>query len=208
MVRTALLASPLEPAEIVTAVFVATDAVLTVNVPEVFPAEIVSVVGIVADAEELVREITSPPDGAGEVMETVAVLDFPPFTDVGLKVNDFTAGGETVNDALTFVFPNETLIVATVDTDTATVGIVNVAAVLPAATVTEVGGIAAPALLVRRTFNPLAGAAPVKLMVPEEFNPPTTVVGSSLRAETDGGVIVSDAVSVNPAKLAVRVAVC
>jgi hypothetical protein len=43
--------------------------------------------------------IFKPPEGATDPMVTVAVLDFPPFTDVGLSVIDDRAGGLMVSVA-------------------------------------------------------------------------------------------------------------
>jgi hypothetical protein len=70
--------------------------------------------------------------------------------------------------------------VADVEVDTAVVEIVNVAAVLPAAIVTDAGRLAAALLLVSDTVAPPLGAALPSVTVPWELLPPVTVVGLKL----------------------------
>ena len=66
---------------------------------------------------------------------------------------------------------------ALVTVATATVDIVNVAELCPAAMRTVVGGIAAPALLLKVTVVPPAPAALDSVTVPVELLPPVTAVG-------------------------------
>ena len=79
---------------------------------------------------------------------------------------------------------------------------VKVAVVLPAATVTEAGTVAAALLLESETDTPPVGAAPLNVTVPVDEVPPVTLVGLS---ETDdratlvvAGVTVSAAVLLTP----------
>ena len=68
--------------------------------------------------------------------------------------------------------------------------IVNEALVLPAATVTLPGTVAAVLLSVNVTTAPPEGAGPVKVTVPVELLPPVTLVGLTLRELTPGGFTV------------------
>ncbi len=83
---------------------------------------------------------------------------------------------------------------------TATVETVNVALVLPAATVTEAGTVSAALLSVRPTTTPPAGAAVLSVTVPVEGEPPATLVGLTLTPVSvgGGGVTVSVAVWLAP----------
>ena len=49
--------------------------------------------GTGARLEVLVMAIERPVEGAGNVRVRVAVTDFPPITEAGLKIRAFTAGG-------------------------------------------------------------------------------------------------------------------
>lgn len=81
--------------------------------------------------------------------------------------------------------------------DTTLVVTVNVAEVLPAATVTLVGTVATDVLLLARvTTAPPVGAAPVRVTVPVDGLPPVTLVGFS---DTDEAEIVTGAVTVRVA---------
>jgi hypothetical protein len=90
------------------------------------------------------------------------------------------------------------VIVAVVEVDTADVVTVKVAVVLPAATVTDVGGTAAEELLLNDTDAPPVGAGPVSVTVPLELDPPVTVFGERLRELRAGGATVRLAVFVAP----------
>lgn len=67
--------------------------------------------------------------------------------------------------------------VTDLDLDTVVVVIVNVALVLPAATVTLPGSLAYDELSFKDTTAPPLGAGPLNVTVPWEVAPPVTVVG-------------------------------
>ncbi len=86
-----------------------------------------------------------------------------------------------------------------VEVPTALVVTVNVALVLPPATVTLAGTVAAEVLLLDSdTTTPPAGAALPSVTVPWDGLPPTTLVGLSVTVLNAGGVTVSDALWVTP----------
>jgi hypothetical protein len=78
----------------------------------------------------------------------------------------------------------------------------NVALVVPAATVTLAGTVAAAvSLLERGTAAPPLGAGPLNVTVPVEVDPPVTLIGLSAieeRVAEPCGVTVSEAVLVPP----------
>lgn len=120
-----------------------TTLVVTANVAEVFPAAIVTVPGTVAELLPLAKLIIIPPEGAAAPIVTVPVDDFPPTTDAGLSVSPVIAGGLIVSVA-DFETPFKLApIIAAVGLDTAEVFTVNVAELLPAATFTVLGTLAA-----------------------------------------------------------------
>ncbi len=82
------------------------------------------------------------------------------------------------------------VIVAEVWLDTLLVFTVNVAEVLPPATVTVAGTFAEPALLASWIEIPPVGAAEPSVTVPVEFLPPTTEVGLKVSDFSTGGRIV------------------
>ena len=90
------------------------------------------------------------------------------------------------------------MIVAVVDEVTAVVVTLNVAVVLPAATVTLAGTVADELLLDSATEIPPVGAAALTVTVPVEELPPVTDVGLSDTEDSAAapGVIVSVAVLV------------
>jgi hypothetical protein len=90
--------------------------------------------------------------------------------------------------------------VSEVEELTALVLTANVALVLPVATVTFAGAVAAVVLLlVRLTTAPPAGAAPLRVTVPVELLPPVTLVGFSVSEETVSATLtVREAVFVLP----------
>jgi len=96
MVRTDDREAPAKVEVIVAVVLDLTDLVLTVKVAEVLPAGMVTVFGAVAELMLLAREITSPPDGAGDPTVTFPMLDLPPLTDAGVKLIEVRTGGVTV----------------------------------------------------------------------------------------------------------------
>ena len=79
----------------------ATGVVVTVNVAVVAFAATVTLAGTAAAAVLLLdRVTTAPPEGAARLSVTVAVDEFPPSTEVGLRVTDFTTAAWTVRVAL------------------------------------------------------------------------------------------------------------
>ncbi len=77
---------------------------------------------------------------------------------------------------------------------------VNVAELLPGATVTLAGTLATEGLLLdSATTVPPAGAAPLRVTVPVEELPALTVVGESVNDDSKGGLMVRAVVLVMPA---------
>ena len=205
----AVLIVPPRLAVIVTEVVDETEVVATVKVVLVAPAGTVAFKGTVATALFLDRDTTKPPDGAAPVKLTVPCEEFPPTSVVGFKITEDRstgagggrAGAVTVNVALLVVVPLRPAMVTKLVDETVLVATVNVARVVPGATVTLEGTVATAVLLESVTASPLAGAAPVMLIVPCVALPPTTLVGFSVRdsksgAGGGGGVTVSVAVLV------------
>ena len=104
--------------------------------------------------------------------------------------------------AVLVVLLYEAEIVELVEIRTIDVCTVNVALVLPAATVTLAGTLAAPLLLDSVTCAPPAGAGPLSVTVPvEDCAPPVTLVGFKVSEETvgrGGGITVSEADRLTP----------
>jgi hypothetical protein len=172
IVRTALrVVSPNAPL-MVAVVEVVTDPVVMVKVALVAPDATVTVAGTVAAALLLPSETTAPPAGAAPVNVTVPSEAVAPATLAGLTASDDNAaavvgGAVTVSTALRVVPPNAPLMVAVVEAVTDPVVMVKVALVVPAATVTLPGTVAADGLLLLRvTTAPPAGAALVSATVP------------------------------------------
>src|ERR1700748_21982 len=75
-------------------VLLATANVVTVRLPEVCPAETLTIPGTLATEKLLVASVTEiPPAGAGALKNTVPVALVPPRTLVGLIVIDCSSGG-------------------------------------------------------------------------------------------------------------------
>ena len=85
-----------------------------------------------------------------------------------------------------------------VEAATTTVVTVNVALVVPAATVTFAGVVEDALLLDRVTTAPPAGAGLFNVTVPVEEVPPNTVAGFMASVDIVRGLIVSPAVAVEP----------
>jgi hypothetical protein len=97
--------------------------------------------------------------------------------------------------------------VAVVEVETEAVVTVNVAEVLPAATVTVAGTVALVELEARDTAAPPVAAGPLRVTVPVEDVPPVTLLGLTATLESVGVLIVSVAVLLTPATVPVIVAV-
>jgi hypothetical protein len=86
-------------------VFEATFVVLTENVPELFPARIVTELGTGAEVELLDKLIERPLAGATPLILTVAVDAAPPLTEVGLRVIDTMTGAVMLSVPETLFVP-------------------------------------------------------------------------------------------------------
>src|SRR5467141_2360713 len=92
-VSEAVLVTPAYDAEMVTGVDAVTALVLTVNVPLLAPAAIVTLAGTVAvDVLLLERETVAPPAGAGPLSVTVPVEGDPPVTLIGFSAVEESVG--------------------------------------------------------------------------------------------------------------------
>jgi len=115
------------------------------------------------------------------------VAPFAGLTSDGAAGEDGDAG-VTVSVAVR-VAPAVPVIVTGVDDETADVVTVNVRPVLPAATATLAGTVAAAVLLLDSdTTVPPDGAALVSVTVPCELPPPATLAGLNERAESVGAL--------------------
>lgn len=194
-VSVAVLVTPPALAVMVTGVDAATVAVVIVNVALLAPCATVALPGTVAAAVLLLASATAkPPVGAAAVSATVPCDAFPPVTLVGLTDRDDrdaagggAVGGVSVSDAVRVAPPYDPVIVTPLDAATDSVVIVNVALVLPAASVTLAGTVATPVLLLESvTTAPPDGAAALSVAVPCDEVPPTTFVGLTDSAERAG----------------------
>ena len=95
--------------EIVAAIEVVTEVVVTAKVALVAPADTVTLVGTVVAVELSASVTTAPPVGAADVNVTVPVEDVPPATLVGLTDTAERVGpaapGVTVNTAVCVTGP-------------------------------------------------------------------------------------------------------
>lgn len=124
-----------------------------------------------------------------------------------LRLSALTVAGATVIDAVADPLPDVAVIVAEALEATALVVTVNVAEVAPAATVTEVGTVAADVLEDDRvTTTPPVGAASAMFTVPVVETPPVTEEEANVTEVGCGGVSASVAVAELPAVVAVIVA--
>jgi hypothetical protein len=189
----------------VTCVVVPNADVVTGNVAEVAPAEIVTLTGTVAAAVLLLVSVTTaPPVGAEALSVTVPVAPVPPGTLVGFTDTDEITGGFTVSEV--FWLPLYVPVsVACAAVPTGKVVTANVAEVAPAETVTlaetDATGLL---LLVSATTAPPVGAAAFNATVPVEPVPPVTLVGFTETEEITGGFTVSEVFCV-PLKVPVNV---
>jgi hypothetical protein len=150
---------------------------VTVNVAVVAFAATVTLAGTVAAAVLLLDSVTTaPPIGASPFSVTVAVgLVEPPCTVFALSPSDVTpvAGGTTVSVALRLPPPVSVAEISDVAVAIKpfTLVTVNVAELLPDATVTVAGTVAAAVLLLASvTTAPLVGAVASKVTVPVEVD--------------------------------------
>jgi len=172
------------------------------NVALVLPDGMVTLGGTDATTGlALVRATVKPPVGALPVSVTVPVELDPPVTEVGLRVRVESVGGFTVRVAVLLIPPAEAVITTAVWATTGIVRMVNVAVLLPDATVTLTGKVAIVGLALERvTTTPPAGAATVSVTVPVDVLPPINEVG--LNARVERAVIISTADELPPAYVA------
>ena len=174
--------TPPYTAEIVTAVELDTETVVTGNVALALLPGTVMVAGTVADEGLLLdSDTTAPPLGAGPLSVTVPVEPLPPTTEDGLKDRETSAtgggstGGFTVRGEDWVTPPYTAEIVTAVELDTETVVTGNVALALLPGTVMVAGTVADEGLLLDSdTTAPPLGAGPLSVTVPVEPLPPTT----------------------------------
>jgi len=154
---------------------VETAVVLIVNVADDFPAATVTEEGNDAEEELLDSPTNDPPVGAALLSVTVPVDEDPPDTLEGFKLTEI---GAIVSFAV-WPTPGVAETSATSDAVTVVVFTVNVALVLPAATVTVDGTMAVALSLERDTTNPPVGAGRLNVNVPVDEFPPSTAEGFS-----------------------------
>src|SRR5262245_25442181 len=134
----------LSAAVIVTEVAVLTTGVVTVKFAVVAPAATVTFAGTEAEVELLLNVTAAPPAGAGVVRVTVPCELFPPVTLVGFSVSEDKeaggGGGVTVIVAVRVMPLKVAEMVALFVVVTATVLMLKVVLVAPAATVNLPGG--------------------------------------------------------------------
>ena len=168
---------------------------MIVKLADVPPAKMVTLAGTCATAVLLLCNLTTAPlEGADPLRVRVPVELFPPMMEFGLTVSEDNTAGVTVRIAL-LVTPYVPDIVTVVCWAMPLVEMLNVAVVVPGATVTLAGTCARAVLpLPRETAVPPAGATPFNVTVPVELLPPTTLVGFTVNEESAGGFTVRVAV--------------
>jgi len=161
----------------VTDVLLATTLVLTAKVAVVAFAATVTLEGTVAAAVLLLLSVTTaPPAGAGPVSVTVPVDEVPPITVVGFRLTELGTAAATVRLTLWVVLLNVAEMVTDVLLLTMLVVTVNVAVVVPPATVTLEGTVATAVLpLLSVTTAPALEGGLLSVTVAVEDVPPVTV---------------------------------
>jgi len=172
----------------VTAVTAVTALLVTVKLAVVAPAAKVTDAGTVAAFTLLLaRVMTAPPAGAAAVRVTVPVLTAPPVIAVGFNAIAEGCGGFATSVTILDAPLHVAVMFTEVGVVTAFVARAKVAAVAPAATVTEAGTVATPVLLlVSDTTAPPAGAALNSVTVPVLAAPPVSTTGFSVIEESSG----------------------
>src|SRR5215469_11729412 len=109
---------------------------MIVNVPDVLPAATITLAGTDATAGlALARATAKPPVGALPLSVTVPTEFTPPVTVAGLRERVESAGGLTVKVAVLLTVPADAMMTTAAWVATGAVVMVNVADVLPDATV-------------------------------------------------------------------------
>ena len=161
---------------------------MIVNVADVLPAATITLAGTDATAGlALARATAKPPVGALPVSVTVPVEFAPPVTVAGLRERMESAAGFTVKVADLLTVPADAVMTTAAWVATGVVVMVNVAVVLPDATVTFAGSAATDGFALDRvTVNPPVEAARVSVTVPVELLPPTRLAGLSANVDKAG----------------------
>ena len=158
-------------------VFAVTALVVMVTVAVVAPPATVMLEGTVALVELLANFTTRPPVGAADESVTEPVRLAPPSAVVGSMTNEPIVGGLIVRFAEDEALPVTAFITASVLADSGVVETLNVAEVLPAATVTVEPTDAAALDELRVTITPPDPAILLSVTVPVEGAPPAMLVG-------------------------------
>lgn len=155
------------------------------------PAGIVTDAGFAAtDGVSLESDTIIPPIGADPFSLTVPVDVFPPTRLVGDKVIEETADGLTVNEFCFIEAPLLAVIKIGLGFSTASVEMLKVALVSPAATVTVGGTVAIVASLeVRFTVMPPEYAGAGSVTVPRTIAPFTALTADKLKVESTGNIV-------------------
>jgi hypothetical protein len=133
-----------------------TGFVLTMKLALVAPATTVTLAGTLATVLPLDNPITAPPDGAGPLIVTVAVVVLPPLTLLGLRLSSDIVGppdGVRVSVADTLTFAPIAEIVTLVIAGTEVVVIVNGPVRVPPLIVYQGGTLATAGLLLANVIN-------------------------------------------------------
>jgi len=190
VVAETLFAVPFRTAD----VFVATGVEVTVTFAAIFPAATVTDEPMDAAFTEELRVTFAPPVAAALERVTTAVALAPPTRLLGDTATDLTVGALTAKTAVFEVPLNVAFIVAFKFEVTATVLVVNVADLAPAAIFSVAGGVAEVVVEASVTLTPPAAATPESVTVPVLEAPPATLVGETVNALTTGAVTAKIAV--------------
>jgi hypothetical protein len=179
---------------------VVTSVVVIVNVAFLLPAATVTFAGTCANVSLLASVINNPPVGASEFNSTIPVAVPPPTTLAAsspkLRIST-TIGAVIFSSAIAWrPLASVARITALLVLVTADVVMLNVAVLVPAGTVTELGTWASAKLLKTVIASPPVGAAPDKVRVAVEGLPPTTLSGLNAIFSKNEGTTLNDSDSV------------
>jgi hypothetical protein len=189
-VRSALTVTPPPVTDTVTTVVVETDVGSSCRAPRSLPAGTVTALDRNGSTVGLLL-LTCSDWSKEAIADTVT----EPWTDpadpvvvAGNSVSETGFGaGITTSGVCTLPPLQLAVIVAVVRVATSTVGMLNDAEGLPAATLTVAGGRAAGELLERFTTAPAGGACPLSIRIAPADTPPLVVDGVSVSVFSDGG---------------------
>jgi hypothetical protein len=111
---------------------------------------------------------------------TCPAVEFPPTTELGVRVTACRTAGLTASVAVCVCPAKVAVIVEVEDAETAAVLTVNVAEVAPLLTVIDAGTIAQALFEERLTVAVLAPTGDAKVTVPVDIPPPTTLAGDNV----------------------------